>query len=176
MVCQADPVRILEVGFGTGLNALLTAISSRSEKRKVFYTSVEKFPLDDATIGSLNHADYAGESGRETFQAIHSASWNKSVRISDNFFLEKTEADFITMKLKGKFDLIYFDAFGPDKQPDMWTSEVFSKISAATDTNGILVTYSAKGEVKRSLRSCGFEVTLIPGPPGKRQMIRAFKI
>jgi tRNA U34 5-methylaminomethyl-2-thiouridine-forming methyltransferase MnmC len=176
MACKADPLRILEVGFGTGLNALLTAIVSKSGNREVFYTSVEKYPLNDEMTGSLNHYEFAGENGKEIFRLIHSAPWNKSIKICRNFFLEKTEADFTNFALNGKFDLIYFDAFGPDKQPEMWTMEIFSKIALATCTNGVLVTYSAKGEVKRSLKSCGFEVTLLPGPPGKRQMIRAFKI
>jgi len=176
MASEADPLRILEIGFGTGLNALLTAIVSKSENREVYYTSVEKYPLDNEMIASLNHYEFAGVNGKEIFQLIHSAPWNKSVNICRNFSLEKKEADFTCLVLTGKFDLIYFDAFGPDKQPEMWSRELFSKISSATCTNGILVTYSAKGEVKRSLKSCGFEVSLLPGPPGKRQMIRAFKI
>ena len=142
----------------------------------MLYTSVEKYPLIDKMISSLNHYEFAGDNGKEIFQLIHSAPWNESVKICDHFTLEKTEADFISFELKDKYDLIYFDAFGPDKQPEMWTMEIFSKIAAATNRNGILVTYSAKGEVKRSLKACGFEVTLISGPPGKRQMIRAFKI
>jgi tRNA U34 5-methylaminomethyl-2-thiouridine-forming methyltransferase MnmC len=175
-ICEADPVSILEIGFGTGLNALLTAIESNSGTRKVFYNSIEKFPLDIEIINTLNHFEFAGEYGKDFFNRIHSAPWNKSVKICDNFELRKTEADFTTTTLQGAFDLIYFDAFGPDKQPDMWTTEMFSRMAAVTNKGGILVTYSAKGDVKRSLKVCGFEVELLPGPPGKRQMIRAVKI
>lgn len=175
-VCKADPLFIFEVGFGTGLNALLTAIKSCSGSREVNYTSIEKYPLDRKIISSLNHSQFAGKNGREIFQLIHSSPWNTSVNICRNFNLEKIEADFTNEQPEGKYDLIYFDAFGPDKQPDMWTIKMFTRIAAITNKNGILVTYSAKGEVKRNLKSCGFDVTLLPGPPGKRQMIRAVKI
>lgn len=175
-VCTADPVSILEIGFGTGLNALLTAVKSLSGTRDVHYTSIEKYPLDISTINSLNHNKFAGDQGMELFQLIHSSPWNISVNISTHFSIKKIETDFTKEKLSGSYDLIYFDAFGPDKQPEMWTREMFSEISAVTNKNGILVTYSAKGEVKRSLKACGFEVNLLPGPPGKRQMIRAVKI
>jgi tRNA U34 5-methylaminomethyl-2-thiouridine-forming methyltransferase MnmC len=174
--CKADPISILEVGFGTGLNALLTAIKSMDGTREVNYTSIENYPLDNKTINSLNYHEFAGENGREIFHLIHSSPWNTTVNICKNFNLHKMEADFTKEKLPGKYDLIYFDAFGPDKQPEMWTREMFSGISAVTNKKGILVTYSAKGEVKRSLKACGFEVTLLAGPPGKRQMIRAVKI
>jgi tRNA U34 5-methylaminomethyl-2-thiouridine-forming methyltransferase MnmC len=174
--CKTDPVSILEIGFGTGLNALLTAIRANSGNREVNYTSIENNPLSYKITESLNHYKYAGENGLELFRLIHSAPWNTSVNICNNFNLRKIEADFTKYRLSGTYDLIYFDAFGPDKQPDMWTKELFAGIAAATNKNGILVTYSAKGEVKRSLIACGFDVTLLPGPPGKRQMIRAVKI
>jgi tRNA U34 5-methylaminomethyl-2-thiouridine-forming methyltransferase MnmC len=175
-VCTADPVSILEIGFGTGLNALLTAVKSQSGTRDVRYTSIEKYPLDISTVNSLNHNRFAGDKGTELFQLIHSSPWNISVNIGRHFSIKKIKTDFTKEKLSGSYDLIYFDAFGPDKQPEMWAREMFSEISAVTNKNGILVTYSAKGEVKRSLKACGFEVYLLPGPPGKRQMIRAVKI
>jgi len=174
--CEADPLFILEIGFGTGLNALLTAVRSMAGTRAVNYTSIEKYPLDSKMISSLNHHEFAGENGKEIFNLIHSSPWNTNVKICRNFNLRKIETDFTKEQLSGRYNLIYFDAFGPDKQPEMWTREMFSGISAVTDKNGILVTYSAKGEVKRSLKACGFDVALIPGPPGKRQMIRAVKI
>jgi tRNA U34 5-methylaminomethyl-2-thiouridine-forming methyltransferase MnmC len=175
-VCESAPLNILEIGFGTGLNALLTAVKSQSGTRKVIYTTIEKYPLDNSIIESLNHHEFAGESGKVLFNLIHSAPWNIRVKISENFEIIKIETDFTNTTLPGAYDLIYFDAFGPDKQPEMWTAEQFARIARATNKNGILVTYSAKGEVKRSLRACGFDVFLLPGPPGKRQMIRAVKI
>lgn len=173
--CKADPLSILEIGFGTGLNALLTAIRSFSDDRIIHYTSIEKHPLTDEITDSLNHYKFAGKMGREIFQLIQKAPWNQSTKISRNFYLKKIEDDFTKIQLTGKYDLIYFDAFGPDKQPEMWTLGMFSGISEVTNKAGILVTYSAKGEVKRNLKACGFDVSLLPGPPGKRQMIRAIK-
>jgi tRNA U34 5-methylaminomethyl-2-thiouridine-forming methyltransferase MnmC len=174
--CTASPLNILEVGFGTGLNALLTAIKSMTGNRKVSYCALEKYPLDDSILSLLNHYKFAGEKGREIYHNIHEAQWDTIVNICPNFSLKKINTDFTHTRLEGRFDLIYFDAFGPDKQPEMWTKEMFSSIASVTDSGSILVTYSAKGQVKRNLRSSGFEVTLLPGPPGKRQMIRAIKI
>ena len=174
--CIASPLNILEIGFGTGLNALLTAIRSMPGNREVNYTSIEKYPLEDSIVNSLNHYKFAGKRGREIFHLIHSAPWNTITKICGNFNLRKIETDFTKTNLEGSYDLIYFDAFGPDKQSEMWTVELFRSISDVTKKSGVLVTYSAKGQVKRNLRACGFEVTLLPGPPGKRQMIRAIKI
>lgn len=175
-VCNADPLSIFEVGFGTGLNALLTAVRCSSGIREVIYTAIEKFPLDNNILNSLNHHQFAGEKGMEIFKIIHSAPWNISTEIFKNFYLEKLESDITREQVQGNYDLIYFDAFGPDKQPEMWTREIFEGISSVTNKNGIFVTYSAKGEVKRNLKACGFDIILLPGPPGKRQMIRAVKI
>jgi len=175
-VRTANPISILEVGFGTGLNVLLTAINSSVKNREVNYTSVEKYPIDANIISNLNHHQFAGKKGKEVFSMIHSAPWNTMVNICNNFNLKKLEADFTKEPVQGRYDLIYFDAFGPDKQPEMWTKEIFEGISSVTNNNGIFVTYSAKGDVKRSLAASGFRVTLLPGPPGKRQMIRAVKI
>jgi tRNA U34 5-methylaminomethyl-2-thiouridine-forming methyltransferase MnmC len=174
--CDADPLNILEVGFGTGLNALLTAVKSMAGSKEVNFTSLEKYPLDNGIINALNYNIFAGEKGREIFDLIHSSPWNTRVSICRNFNLKKIETDFTKEQPSGFYNLIYFDAFGPDKQPEMWTREIFTGIASVTEKNGILVTYSAKGEVKRNLKACGFEVTLLPGPPGKRQMIRAVKI
>ena len=175
-LCRSDPVNIFEVGFGTGLNALLTATRSINGEREIFYTSIEKYPLDDIIIRSLNHHLYAGREGREVFDKIHSAGWGVMNNICRNFNLLKIRGDLTTDALSGNYDLVYFDAFGPNKQPEMWTTNIFVRISGITKSDGILVTYSAKGEVKRNLKACGFTVTLIPGPPGKREIIRAIKI
>ena len=173
--CNANPVTIFEAGFGTGLNALLTAVKSIHENRDVNYVAIEKFPLPVKIIKSLNHPDFIRRDEKKIFDAIHSCDWNVPVRICRNFTLNKITGDLTSDNISGNFDLIYFDAFGPDKQPEMWTKEVFRKISKITVSKGILVTYSAKGDVQRKLKQCGFDVVLIPGPPGKRQMIRAVK-
>jgi tRNA U34 5-methylaminomethyl-2-thiouridine-forming methyltransferase MnmC len=173
--CTEDQVNIFEVGFGTGLNALLTAIKAMDGKKEVFYTAIEKYPVENEIVKMLNYPSFTGETGRRIFDEIHSCEWGKSHRICENFSLIKINGDLTKEQPEGFFNLIYFDAFGPDKQPEMWSMNVFNKISRITSVNGIFVTYSAKGEVKRNLEGCGFKVSRIPGPPGKREMIRAIK-
>jgi len=171
-----SPVRIFEAGFGTGLNAYLTAIESSSANRKIYYTSIEKYPLPSEIIVRLNYSGLFPGTEARLFSNIHSCPWNIPVEITNTFTLTKIEGDLTNAEPEGCYDLIYFDAFGPDKQPQMWTGEVFEKISAITETGGVFVTYSAKGRVQRSLKKAGFNVSLLPGPPGKRQIIRAVKI
>jgi tRNA U34 5-methylaminomethyl-2-thiouridine-forming methyltransferase MnmC len=172
---KTNPLRILEVGFGTGLNVLLTALRNLSTRREIHYTALEKFPLSASVIDSLNYRDIVSPEGKDIFSQIHLSPWNAIQEICNNFFLEKLTVDLVTDRIPGSYDLIYFDAFSPDKQPEMWSKNVFSKISEVTSPNGILVTYSAKGEVKRILRRLGFIVSLLPGYAGKRHMIRAVK-
>jgi tRNA U34 5-methylaminomethyl-2-thiouridine-forming methyltransferase MnmC len=174
--CTLNHLNILEIGFGTGLNALLTALQIDGTRRSVDYTTVEKYPLDDRIVEMLNHKNISGKRSEMIFSSLHSITWNTAEKITDNFTLKKIRGDINEVIIHGNYDLIYFDAFGPEKQPGMWTIEIFEKVSAVTNTGGIFVTYSAKGQVKRNLRSCGFLVSLLPGPPGKRQMIRAIKI
>jgi tRNA U34 5-methylaminomethyl-2-thiouridine-forming methyltransferase MnmC len=173
--CKTNLVNIFEVGFGTGLNALLTATSVYADKRIIYYTSIEKEPLSISVINTLNHWRFAGSKGKEVFDFIRNAEWGSFEKLSDTFFLRKIKGDMIKDLIEGKFDLVLFDAFGPDKQPEIWSRDVFKKISGITNAGGIFVTYSAKGEVRRLLRENGFVVTLLPGPPGKREMIRATK-
>jgi len=123
----------------------------------------------------LNYGSITADGGMELFNAIHEAPWNSPSRITGWFTLEKRVSDLTTDVLSGSYDLIYFDAFGPDKQPEMWTAEVLHKISDVTHTGSVFVTYSAKGTLKRMLRSLGFEVAHLPGPPGKRVITRAVK-
>ncbi|MGE5347877.1 MAG: tRNA (5-methylaminomethyl-2-thiouridine)(34)-methyltransferase MnmD [Actinomycetota bacterium] len=168
-------VSILEVGFGTGLNALLTAVHSARRKLKVIYTSLEKEPVDQALISRLNYGSLAGEGGQELFDAIHAAPWNSPSVITEWFTIEKRVTDLIAEDPAGIYDLVYFDAFGPDKQPEMWKPDMISKIAALTRPGSVFVTYSAKGNLKRMLRSLGFDVTHLPGPPGKRVFTRAVR-
>lgn len=174
--CKADPVRIFEVGFGTGLNALLTAIRCINGDREVIYTSIEKFPLGTHLTEKLNYPNFAGEDGIRLFNLINASPWGEKQNICRNFSILKICSDLLTEKITGEFDLIYFDAFGPDKQPEMWTREIFRKISDMTARGGVLVTYSSKGEIRRRLAESGFDVTRLPGPPGKHHITRAIKI
>lgn len=174
--CNADPLNIFEAGFGTGLNAFLTAIEASIQKKRIFYTAVEKYPLSESVTNELNYKELLPAGFAFLFDMIHAARWNNIEKITDYFTLYKTKCDLANYETKERFDLIYFDAFSPDKQPEMWTDEVFAKISEMSIRDCILVTYSAKGSVRRSLMRAGFDVELLPGPPGKRQIIRAVKI
>lgn len=172
----ANPVRIFEAGFGTGLNAVLTALESTSGKRETVFTTIEKFPLGEDIINTLNHGEILGAKAAELYARIHNAPWGVKTAVTDYFILEKRTSDLVTDQLQGEYDLIYFDAFGPEKQPEMWSIEVFRKLSSISVRGTEFVTYSSRGQVKRNLRACGFRVELLPGPPGKRQIIRAVKI
>ncbi|MCU0462636.1 MAG: tRNA (5-methylaminomethyl-2-thiouridine)(34)-methyltransferase MnmD [Bacteroidales bacterium] len=174
--CKADPLHIFEVGYGTGLNALLTAVESMNGTREVSYTAIEKHPVEEHIVHKLNYQQFAGEKGAGLFSFLNSSRWGTMQRICRNFSIKKIESDLVAGSPEGAYDLIYFDAFGPEKQSEMWTQEIFEKISGITVSGGILVTYSAKGQVKRNLKCAGFEVELLPGPPGKRHVIRAIKI
>ncbi len=168
---------VYEVGFGTGLNALLTAINAEKYKRKTTYFTIEKYPLDETVINQLNYGQLVSEKAQHWFGQIHACRWNETVEINPWFFLHKLNADIITSPLTDTkyFDVVYFDAFGPDKQPEMWTPEIFRKIFNHCSTGSIFVTYSAKGEVRRQLGAAGFQMERLPGPPGKKQMLRGIK-
>lgn len=169
--------KILEIGFGTGLNVLLTALSAEKTKRPAEYISIEKFPLEKNITDRLGYGTLISEEAQILFNKIHSAKWNETVKISAYFSLLKLETDLTKSDLPGieNCDIIYFDAFGPDKQPEMWTPEIFKKMYRITSNNGLLVTYSAKGEVRRQLAASGFIMEKLPGPPGKFQMLRGIK-
>jgi tRNA U34 5-methylaminomethyl-2-thiouridine-forming methyltransferase MnmC len=172
---KTDNISILEIGFGTGLNAFLTASVNMNCRKKILYTTIEKFPLPKGITEKLNYTSLIPGADSELFSRIHSAPWNCDYNLTEDFVLNKVEADATDFIPEGSYNLIYFDAFGPDKQPEMWTPEIFRRISGFSVPGSVFVTYSAKGIVKRSLRECGFTVKLLPGPPGKRHIIRALK-
>ncbi len=171
-----DPV-VFEVGFGTGLNCLLTAILAENEKRPTCYLSIEKYPLKTELIDELNYGNLISAEASTIFKCIHSCEWNVSVNISPFFTLTKINDDLISTELAQlkEFDIVYFDAFGPDKQPEMWSPEVFHKIFSHCSDNAVFVTYSAKGEVRRRLSAAGFQMERLSGPPGKKEMLRGIK-
>ena len=170
-------VSILEVGFGTGLNALLTLLDKQNLAQQVNYVSLEKFPLNLALIEQLNYTTQLKLNVAQTalFNQLHICEWNKLTSITNNFNLLKIEKDLADFQYETTFDIVYFDAFAPEKQAELWTAEIFSKIYDLLRPNGILVTYCAKGVVKRTIKSVGFQLETLPGPPGKREMIRAKK-
>jgi tRNA U34 5-methylaminomethyl-2-thiouridine-forming methyltransferase MnmC len=168
------PLRIFEVGFGTGLNALLTLDYTLKHDVSIYYESWEKFPLDEKIINQLNYRGFSGD--RKTFEIIHQAEWNQAVTILPGFTLRKQRRDILLEPIDGNFDIIYYDAFAPTKQPELWTKEVLRKITASLAPGGFWVTYCAKGQIKRDLAELGLRVESLPGPPGKKEMTRATRI
>lgn len=168
-------ISILEMGFGTGLNAYLTLLHSIESKINIHYTGVEAYPIDSSEVGELNYAQLTNQS-EETFLQLHEIPWDENVTISDHFQLHKQKKQFSEVQDENMYDLIYFDAFGPRVQPELWTEKIFMALFNSCRTGGVLVTYSAKGSVRRAMESVGFAVERLPGPPGKREMLRAIKI
>ncbi|GET21318.1 tRNA (5-methylaminomethyl-2-thiouridine)(34)-methyltransferase MnmD [Prolixibacter denitrificans] len=168
---------IFEVGFGTGLNAFLTAVESKRQQRNIKYYTIEKFPLQEQEWQKLNPEPASENEENKLFAQLHNCQWEKLNKINATFQLQKIEGDLTSFNFQAlpQFDLVYFDAFAPDKQPKLWSPEIFAAIFAHMTKDGILVTYSAKGAVRRTMQSAGFQVERIPGPPGKREMLRGRK-
>lgn len=163
--------RILEIGFGTGLNAWLTLEEAERSERKIHYTGLELYPLEWQMIEQLNYV-----TDKELFEQLHTAPWQEAVSITTHFTLLKMEVDANKWQTEESFDLIYFDAFAPEKQPEMWSQELFNRLYVLLNDGGILTTYCAKGVIRRMLQAAGFIVERLPGPPGgKREILRARK-
>lgn len=172
-----QPISILEIGFGTGLNAFITYIESKKSNQKIDYYGVEAYPISADEILQMNFVselNAAAES--EVFKRMHECDWEIINQISPLFSLTKRNQFFEQIYDEDKFDLIYFDAFGYRVQPDLWSTEIFRKMYKSLKSKGTLVTYAARGVVKRSLIEVGFKVEKLPGPPGKREMFRATKL
>ncbi len=167
-----DHIRLLEIGFGTGLNAFLTFMETAVP---VEYYTTELYPLEPEIIQSLNYGELISPEKKDIFRQLHTVPWNKVTQITDRFSLNKIHGDSNTCELPTTIDLIYFDAFAPDKQPEMWNPDIFNRLFQHTEKGGILTTYCAKGSVRRMMKEAGYSVERIPGPPGKREMLRAIK-
>lgn len=168
----APQPRVLEIGFGTGLNALLTLEAAGQEKRPVHYTGIELYPLAWEEVNALGYSD------NPSFERLHTASWEEDVEISPYFTLRKIKGDANTV-INSSFSpsVVYFDAFAPEKQPEMWNEQLFRSLYVTMNTGGILTTYCAKGVIRRLLQAVGFRVERLPGPPGgKREILRATKV
>ena len=169
-------IKVLEIGFGTGLNALMTYIEAQKLQVNVAYSTLEPYPISWSLAKKLNYLSiFKAKRNSVVFQQMHCHSFDEWHSIDKDFRFRKINADASTFSSHNLYNLIYFDAFAPETQPELWTEDVFRRLYNMMDNEGILVTYCAKGAVKRTLKKVGFEVEALPGPPGKREMTRAIK-
>jgi tRNA U34 5-methylaminomethyl-2-thiouridine-forming methyltransferase MnmC len=172
---EGKPVSVLEIGFGTGLNAFVTFLESR-KYGQIDYVGVEAFPVMEEEVRHMNYvAELHAEEHRSVFNLMHEANWEKEISLSENFTLTKKKMFFDEIDYKNRFDLIYFDAFGFPVQPELWSSEIFTKMFSALKKGGILTTYAARGIIKRNMTEAGLTVRKVAGPIGKREMMMGFK-
>ena len=167
-------IQVLEVGFGTGLNALLTAQYANEKKTKIYFHTLEPFQVPFDLVEKIGYGKLLGD--EELFTKLHTAEWETNVKISENFTLHKTtqKLEYVSLE-NNKYDCIFFDAFAPKKQPELWSLEIFRKLYQATKTGGVLTTYSAAGQLKRDLIAAGYTIENPPGANGKREMTIAIK-
>lgn len=170
---KSNSIMVLEIGFGTGLNALLAVLNKNNAE--IRYTGLEPFPIGQDIIDQLNFTELEKEGSLGLFQKIHQTEWEQVHWVTSHFQLLKSKSTIQEFESEEMFDLVFFDAFAPRPQPEMWTLEVFKKVYSLMNDKAILVTYCAKGEVRRTLIEAGFICERLPGPPGKREMLRATK-
>ncbi|WP_396150833.1 tRNA (5-methylaminomethyl-2-thiouridine)(34)-methyltransferase MnmD [Flavobacterium sp.] len=175
-LCKGQSVSVLEIGFGTGLNAFITFLESQKNKQKIDYVGVEGFPISPEEIVQMNYVNQLNANQFESeFKTIHASDWEENVTISDTFRLTKRKQLFNDINDKNQFDIIYFDAFGYRVQPELWSVEIFTKMFEALKEGGILVTYACRGPIKNAMKEAGFKIEKLAGPPGKREMLRGWK-
>ncbi len=175
---EVNPIKILETGFGTGLNASLTAVEAEKTGKDIIFHSIEAFPVPENVWSRLNYPEEIQSHGNgdhhTLFTEIHQAGWDQIVQVAPHFTLLKIHQLLENFTPdENQYHVIYFDAFGPDVQPEMWTEEIFRTLHRSMIQGGILVTYSVKGMVKRALKKAGFKINKVPGPPGKREILVA---
>ena len=173
---ELNDINVLEVGFGTGLNALLSFVDSLDTNKNIKYTTLEAYPLKWDIVSKLNYIDLICNGKYSAiYKKMHTCDWESFYVLSPYFKLRKQNTKLQDILFENEFDVIYFDAFAPRVQPELWTERVFTLMYIALKPGGVLVTYCAKGSVKRSLIKVGFDLQSIPGPPGKREISRAIK-
>jgi tRNA U34 5-methylaminomethyl-2-thiouridine-forming methyltransferase MnmC len=168
--------QVLEIGFGTGLNALLTLIEADKHKNRIYYTALEPYPLDEAMTNQLNYCEQLNlPEYKSRFERMHEIDWEEMYEITEYFRLTKRKSSIQNFSSEDLFDIIYFDAFAPVAQSELWTKEIFDKMYTLLKSGGILVTYCSKGDVRRNMIAAGFTVEKLQGPARKREMLRARK-
>ena len=169
------PLRILEVGFGTGLNAILTYQESKLKNLKVDYVTLEPFPLPLSLVNQLNYPSYFSDSNlKDRFIDFHAFKWEEEIKVSDGFSITKKETKLEDFNTAGRFDIVYFDAFAPSKQADIWEVDNFRKLKMLLSGYGFLITYCSSSQFKKNLQEAGFRIESLPGPHGKREITRAW--
>ncbi len=173
---EKEPIRIFEVGFGTGLNAWLTLVWGEQNKRPVLYHSIEPFPITEDIYQKLNYTqvDETIQQFGGYFQEIHKATWDQGDAITPYFNMKKEQTTLQDVQLYPS-DVVFFDAFAPSKQPELWAKDLLKKVVDSMNPGGVFVTYCAKGQLKRDLAELGLKVETLPGPPGKKEMVRGRK-
>lgn len=172
-----NPIHVFEVGFGTGLNATLAYEFAKKQNHPVQYTGIEKHPLDTDIISQLNYWEFfKNDDLDDAFSKMHREKWDSTIQLDPNFQFRKLNGSVLDHLFESNhYHVIFFDAFAPEKQPEMWSVALFTKLYNTLAPGGMLVTYCAKGQFKRDLKAAGFEVETLVGPPGKREMVRGMK-
>lgn len=174
---ENNEVNVLEMGFGTGLNAYLTLLYAEKHKIIINYTAIEAFPVLATSIQKLNYTALLHQTENSSlFQQLHDCEWESFQAITPYFNLKKQHKTFHQLTVSNVFNVVYFDAFGPRVQPELWTATLFNKMYNALKIKGVLTTYCAQGNARRAMMQEGFTVTKLVGPPGKRHMLRALKL
>lgn len=175
-LCKGQSVSVLEIGFGTGLNAFITFLESQKNTQTINYVGIEGFPISLEEVLQMNYVNQLNANQFESeFKMMHTSDWEKNVTISEHFRLIKRQQLFNEINDQNQFDIIYFDAFGYRVQPELWSVEIFIKMFEALKEGGILVTYACRGPIKNAMREAGFQIEILAGPPGKREMLRGWK-
>ena len=174
--CLKPEISVLEIGFGTGLNAFLALLESGQGNRRIHYTTLELYPVEIEMALLLNYPEVLAPDKKNLFGKLHTSPWNKETEITPDFLLKKMKTDFTGYIFEGNFDVVFFDAFSPEKQPEMWSKELFSTIFDHCNPGAVLTTYCAKGIVRRAMQEAGFIVERLAGPPGKREILKSLKV
>ena len=173
---QQEPIKVFEMGFGSGLNAWLSLQQALLHQKKIFYYAIELFPLSNEEAETyISASAFLNDEQKEFFLKLHNASWEKDEQLHALFTLHKTKIQLQQFSSPSLFHVIYFDAFEPNAQPELWTVEIFEKMFSLLEPGGLLVTYCSKGDVRRAMQAAGFSTEKLPGPKGKREILRAWK-